>query len=192
MSRSLHQSRVNRIHLHIPNGWKQMAFVHPIRMETLLPEMSATLRGNWPCACICDEPLQTWLPATCSGAAPLQSGRGCSSSTKPKNSTSASMPIEIVSWCILVGRQRKRRHPSCGCPAAQRDAGNLERPLARSLPWWQILYLSQATCQLLYTAPGNSGTEILEIPGRIRGAGSNLYSFPSVLPLFRCQIAYAN
>src|SRR3989338_6192926 len=114
----------------------------------------ANLHGNLPYACICDEPRQTWLKATCSGAAPPQTGRGYSSDTKQKNPTSASTPTGTIGRGILVGRERRRKHPSCARPAARRDAGNLERPLGRSLAWRHILHLSHATCQLLYTVPG--------------------------------------
>src|SRR3972149_1952926 len=37
---SLHQSRVNRIPLHISNGGKQMTLVHWIGMEALLPQVT--------------------------------------------------------------------------------------------------------------------------------------------------------
>ena len=79
---------------------------------------------------------------------------GYSSDTKQKNPRSASTPTGIAGRGILVGRQRRKKHPSCAPPAAQRDEGNLEPPLGRSLPWRHILHLSHATCQLMYTVPG--------------------------------------
>lgn len=87
------------------------------------------------------------------GMAPPQSGRGYSSGTKKERLTNASTPTGTTGRGILVGRGGRRKHPSRARPAARRDAGNRERPRARSLPWWQILHLSHATCQLLYTVP---------------------------------------
>ena len=61
-----------------------------------------------------------------------QSGRGYSSDTKQTNPTGASTPTGITGRGILVGRQRRRKHPSYARLAAPHDAGNLERPLGRS------------------------------------------------------------
>ena len=85
---------------------------------------------------------------------PPQSERDYSSDTMPGNRARVSKPIEIIDRGILVGHRLKRKHPSCARLAARYDAENLERPLARSLPWRGSIYLSPAVCQLLYTVPG--------------------------------------